>query len=66
MADELVLGGQRVLPGCPSASGYAFAHPELDEAVALGAGARQVTSGQRPRIRWSEPGTRDVAAGPTP
>jgi uncharacterized protein (TIGR01777 family) len=33
MADELILAGQRVLPAALEASGYAFAHPELEEAV---------------------------------
>ncbi len=33
MADELVLGGQRVLPTRLTERGYAFAHPELHEAV---------------------------------
>jgi uncharacterized protein (TIGR01777 family) len=33
MAEELVLGGQRVLPDVLLSSGYAFAHTELDEAV---------------------------------
>jgi uncharacterized protein (TIGR01777 family) len=33
MADELVLGGQRVLPAALAASGYVFAHPELEGAV---------------------------------
>ena len=33
MAAELVLGGQRVLPAALEASGYAFAHPQLEAAV---------------------------------
>ena len=33
MAEELVLGGQRVLPAVLVSSGYAFVHAELDEAV---------------------------------
>jgi uncharacterized protein len=33
MAEELVLGGQRVLPDVLTARGYRFAHPALDEAV---------------------------------
>ena len=33
MAEELVLGGQRVLPAVLEARGYTFAHPTLDEAV---------------------------------
>jgi uncharacterized protein (TIGR01777 family) len=33
MADELVLGGQRVLPAALESIGYPFAHAELDEAV---------------------------------
>jgi uncharacterized protein len=34
MAEELVLGGQRVLPAVLTARGFTFAHPELCEAVA--------------------------------
>jgi uncharacterized protein (TIGR01777 family) len=33
MAEQLVLGGQRVLPAVLLANGFTFAHPELDEAV---------------------------------
>ena len=33
MADELVLGGQRVLPAVLSARGFEFAHADLDAAV---------------------------------
>jgi len=33
MANELILGGQRVLPAVLTERGYAFAHPELHEAV---------------------------------
>jgi uncharacterized protein (TIGR01777 family) len=33
MADQLVLGGQRVLPAVLSARGYRFAHTDLDEAL---------------------------------
>lgn len=33
MAEELVLGGQRVLPAVLLSSGYAFVHTQLDEAV---------------------------------
>jgi hypothetical protein len=33
MADELVLGGQRVRPALLSSRGYEFAHTDLDEAV---------------------------------
>jgi uncharacterized protein len=33
MADELVLGGQRVLPRALESAGYAFAQPELEGAV---------------------------------
>ncbi len=33
MADELLLGGQRVLPAILSTRGFAFAHADLDEAV---------------------------------
>jgi uncharacterized protein len=34
MAEELVLGGQRVLPAALTARGFAFAHADLDEALA--------------------------------
>jgi len=33
MAGELILGGQRVLPGVLTERGFTFAHPELHEAV---------------------------------
>jgi NAD dependent epimerase/dehydratase family enzyme len=33
MADELVLGGQRVLPAALQSVGYEFAHAHLDDAV---------------------------------
>jgi uncharacterized protein (TIGR01777 family) len=33
MAEELLLGGQRVLPAVLTAHGFPFTHPELDEAV---------------------------------
>jgi len=33
MAEELVLGGQRVLPRALESAGYSFAHPRLDDAV---------------------------------
>ena len=33
MADELLLGGQRVLPAVLSTRGFVFAHTDLDEAV---------------------------------
>lgn len=34
LADEMVLGGQRVLPAALETSGYQFRHPTLDEALA--------------------------------
>ena len=40
-AEELVLGGQRVLPGALESTGYPFAHPALDGAV------RSVLAGDR-------------------
>ena len=33
MADELLLGGQRVLPAVLSARGFVFAHTGIDEAL---------------------------------
>jgi uncharacterized protein (TIGR01777 family) len=40
MADELILGGQRVLPAVLQRQGYAFAHTDLDEAVRSVLGAQ--------------------------
>jgi uncharacterized protein (TIGR01777 family) len=34
MADEMLLGGQRVLPGALQASGYTFAHPSIEDGLA--------------------------------
>jgi NAD dependent epimerase/dehydratase family enzyme len=34
MADEMLLSGQRVLPKRATTEGFAFAHPELDPALA--------------------------------
>lgn len=34
MADEMLLGGQRVLPRALEASGYTFAHPVIDDGIA--------------------------------
>jgi len=33
MADDLILSSQRVLPSKLTASGYTFAHTDLDEAM---------------------------------
>ncbi len=33
MAEELVLGGQYVIPAALQSRGYRFAHPSLDQAV---------------------------------
>jgi uncharacterized protein len=33
MADEMLLGGQRVLPAALERSGFSFRHPDLDEAL---------------------------------
>ncbi len=40
MADEMILGGQRVLPTVLSTTGYTFVHPELDDAVGALVGPR--------------------------
>jgi hypothetical protein len=40
MADEMILGGQRVLPTVLSATGYPFVHPELGDAVRSQVAAR--------------------------
>ena len=34
MADELLLNGQRVIPGALSAAGFEFEFPDLDTALA--------------------------------
>jgi NAD dependent epimerase/dehydratase family enzyme len=34
MADEMILGGQRVLPRALESSGYAFAHSRIEDALA--------------------------------
>ena len=36
---EIVTKGQRVIPGAPVELGYAFAHPDLDEALRAAPGA---------------------------
>jgi len=33
MADEMLLGGQRVIPRVAAEMGYGFAHPTLDSAL---------------------------------
>ena len=40
MADEMILGGQRVFPAVLRATGYPFVHPELDGAVGALVGRR--------------------------
>ena len=42
MADEMILGGQRVLPAVLSATGYPFVHPELGDAVRGTVGPRSL------------------------
>jgi hypothetical protein len=41
LADELLLGGQRVLPDKAEASGFRFRHATLDSALAAMLGARK-------------------------
>jgi NAD dependent epimerase/dehydratase family enzyme len=50
LANELLLGGQRVMPDKALASGYVFRHRTLDSALAaiLGAGRSRPASEPRP------------------
>ena len=49
LADELLLGGQRVLPGKVAASGFEFRHPGLRDALSALLGTRAAPSGHSPR-----------------
>jgi uncharacterized protein (TIGR01777 family) len=49
LADELLLGGQRVLPGKVAASGFEFRHPGLRDALSALLGTRAGPSGHSPR-----------------
>jgi uncharacterized protein len=48
LADELLLGGQRVLPDKAEASGFVFRHPVLRHALSALLGTRTAPSGSRP------------------
>jgi len=52
-ADELLLGGQRVLPARALATGFHFLYPDLDAALAAIIGARPRATGARHRKRLS-------------
>lgn len=58
-ADELLLGGQRVLPAKALATGFRFRHPDLEGALATIVGARPRPTGAKRRKRLSS-----SAAGP--
>ena len=58
-ADELLLGGQRVLPARALETGFRFRHPDLDAALEAIVGARPRATGARARKRLSS-----VLAGP--
>jgi uncharacterized protein (TIGR01777 family) len=49
LADELLLGGQRVLPDKAAASGFAFRYPTVRHALAAILGLRMTHVGRRPR-----------------
>jgi uncharacterized protein (TIGR01777 family) len=54
-ADELLLGGQRVLPAAALASGFEFAYPDLPKALAAICGSRAPRakpSAPLPQTRW--------------
>jgi len=56
-ADELLLGGQRVLPAKALATGFRFRHPDLDAALSMIVGARPrarpLATGAKARKRLS-------------
>lgn len=52
-ADELLLGGQKVLPGKALATGFRFRQPDLDAALRAIVGARPRPTGARARERLS-------------
>jgi hypothetical protein len=53
LADELLIGGQRVLPDKVGASGFAFRHPTLSSALSAMLGVRPVRPTHRnPKPRY--------------
>lgn len=58
-ADELLLGGQRVVPGQALATGFRFRHPDIDSALRaiVGARSRRTTGAETAeRLSWSPAG----------
>jgi hypothetical protein len=60
LADELLLGGQKVLPDKALASGFAFRHETLRSALAAILPRHSVRSARKPRGRFrvARPGSR--------
>jgi NAD dependent epimerase/dehydratase family enzyme len=60
LADELLLGGQKVLPDKALASGFAFRHETLRSALAAILPSHSVRSARKPldRFRVARPGSR--------
>jgi uncharacterized protein (TIGR01777 family) len=56
-ADELLLGGQRVVPGQALATGFRFRHPEIE-------GALRAVVGARPRRTTGAPGVEGLSCSP--
>ena len=53
LAEELLIGGQRVLPDKADASGFTFRHPTLRSALSVMLGVRLVDPARRnPRLRY--------------
>ena len=52
-ADELLLGGQRVVPAKAIASGFVFRHPTLAGALAAVLGTNCAASPERPAAAWT-------------
>jgi uncharacterized protein (TIGR01777 family) len=62
-ADELLLKGQRVVPAAALASGFKFAYPALDGALATIVGARPKPAASTPRVQAaSMSGSRQLAS----
>jgi hypothetical protein len=53
LADELLIGGQRVVPDKAEASGFVFRHPTLRHALSAMLGARPASSAAYARRRRS-------------
>lgn len=52
-AEELLLGGQRIVPGRALATGFRFSHPDIDGALTMIVGARRRPTGAGGRERLS-------------